>query len=184
MSTVFVTGTTNVLDAGRSHGMRRVVALSTGTFLDLTAPAIAALDRRVAGARYWLTGRPEDEISIAASCNRACELAGVAHRVQDLDHRTASEEITAAFGPTLMAIAGAAANVDRPPRSTINPTSEQLGYRAMSLEDGLGLRSVAPRARSPLIRTRQPATLNGAVAPVRAQLGSVKIRRDCKSRFL
>jgi nucleoside-diphosphate-sugar epimerase len=29
---VNVTGTTNVLDAGRSHGMRRVVALSTGTF--------------------------------------------------------------------------------------------------------------------------------------------------------
>src|SRR6476620_7272125 len=30
------TGTTNVLDAGRAHGMRRVVALSTSTFFDLT----------------------------------------------------------------------------------------------------------------------------------------------------
>ena len=30
------TGTVNVLDAGRAHGMRRVVALSTSTFFDLT----------------------------------------------------------------------------------------------------------------------------------------------------
>ena len=32
---VNVVGTTNVLDAGRAHGMRRVVALSTSTFFDL-----------------------------------------------------------------------------------------------------------------------------------------------------
>lgn len=229
---VNVTGTTNVLDAGRTHGMRRVVALSTGTFFDLSttrpleeAPvradlpddpytvtklaafrevhrraeagddvltchpgaiygpslvveralhrtsfnrvllaalrgrlaayltfpvawvaaadvawgSIAALDRGIAGGRYWLAGRPEDEISTAAGCNRACELAGVEHRVQDLDHRTAPEEITAAFGPTLMAIAEAAANEVRVPRSSITPTSKQLGYQPMSLDDGLGL---------------------------------------------
>src|SRR5580693_8482016 len=32
---VNMVGTTNVLDAGKSHGMRRVVALSTGTFFNL-----------------------------------------------------------------------------------------------------------------------------------------------------
>ena len=32
---VNLVGTTNVLDAGKAHGMRRVVALSTATFLDL-----------------------------------------------------------------------------------------------------------------------------------------------------
>lgn len=32
-------GTTNVLDAAKSHGMRRVVALSTATFIDLTTSA-------------------------------------------------------------------------------------------------------------------------------------------------
>ena len=32
---VNMVGTTNVLDAGKAHGMRRVVALSTATFLDL-----------------------------------------------------------------------------------------------------------------------------------------------------
>jgi dihydroflavonol-4-reductase len=229
---VNVVGTTNVLDAGRAVGMRRVVALSTGTFLDMSQPgpaeeapvladppddpytvtklaafrevharaaagddvltchpgaiygpslvsrralhptsfnavllgalrgripmfldfpvtwvaasdvasgSIAALDRGVAGARYWLVGRPEDVISTAAGCNRACELAGVEHRVEDLDYRSDPEALTAAFGPTLMAIAEAAANEVRTPRSGVNPTREQLGYQPMSLDDGLGL---------------------------------------------
>ena len=228
---VNVTGTINVLDAGRSLGMHRVVALSTGTFFDLTTPApaeeapvlddppddpysvtklaafravheraaagddvltchpgaiygpgvvsrralhptsfnaillaamrgriptfldfpvtwvyaadvasgsIAALDRGVAGERYWLVGRPEDEISTAAGCNRACELAGVDHRVEDLDYRSDPDALTAAFGPTLMAIAEAAANQVRTPRSATNPTSERLGYQPISLDDGLG----------------------------------------------
>ena len=231
---VNVVGTTNVLDAGRALGMRRVVALSTGTFFDLSQPgpyeeapvlddppddpvhrhqaggvprgpragrgrrgradlpprrhlrararwrggrctrpastpillaairgripafldfpvtwvaaadvasgSIAALDRGVAGDRYWLIGRPEDEISTAAGCNRACELAGVDHRVEDLDYRSDPEALTAAFGPTLMAIAEAAATagahaaVGRRTRPT-----ERLGYHPMSLDDGLGL---------------------------------------------
>ena len=46
---------------------------------------------------------------------------------------------TAAFGPTLMAIAAAAANDVRPPRSADNPTSRRLGYEPMSLDDGLRL---------------------------------------------
>lgn len=229
---VNVDGTTKVLDAGRAHGMRRVVALSTSTFFDLScddpyeqapirhdlpddpytitklaafrevheraaagddvltchpgaifgpspvarralhptsfnaillaamrgripaflafpvswvcgvdvaAGSIAALDRGVAGERYWLTGREEDNISTAAGCNRACELAGVEHRVQDLDHRTDPEGFTAAFGPTLVSIAETAANEVRKPRPAVNPTSERLGYAPMSLDEGLGL---------------------------------------------
>jgi dihydroflavonol-4-reductase len=225
-------GTTNVLDAAKSHGMRRVVALSTATFIDLTTAApfedapvlddppddpytvtklaafreahvradagedaltchpgaiygpglvaqralhrtsfnrvlhagmrgrltayltfpvtwvaahdvaagsIAALDRGVAGERYLLIGRPEDTISTAAGCNRACEIAGIDHRVEDLDYRSDPEALTAAFGPTLMAIAAAAASDVRPPRSADNPTSRRLGYAPMSLDDGLGL---------------------------------------------
>jgi nucleoside-diphosphate-sugar epimerase len=225
-------GTTNVLDAAKSHGMRRVVALSTATFINLTTDApfeeapvledppddpytvtklaafreaharagagedivtchpgaiygpglvaqralhrtsfnrvllagmrgrltgylsfpvtwvaahdvasgsIAALDRGVAGERYLLTGRPEDTVSTAAGCNRACEIAGIDHRVQDLDYRSDPEALTAAFGPTLMAIAAAAARDVRPPRSADNPTSRRLGYSPMSLDDGLGL---------------------------------------------
>jgi dihydroflavonol-4-reductase len=225
-------GTTNVLDAARTHGMRRVVALSTATFIDLTTDApfedapvlddppddpytvtklaafreaharaeagqdvltchpgaiygpglvaqralhrtsfnrvllagmrgrlaaylsfpvtwvaardvaggsIAALDRGVAGERYLLVGRPEDTISTAAGCNRACEIAGVDHRVEDLDYRSDPEALTAAFGPTLMAIAAAAVSDVRPTRPADNPTSRRLGYAPMSLDDGLGL---------------------------------------------
>lgn len=225
-------GTTNVLDAAKSHGMRRVVALSTATFINLTTDApfedapvlddppddpytvtklaafreaharaeagedivtchpgaiygpglvaqralhrtsfnrvllagmrgrltgylkfpvtwvaardvasgsIAALDRGVAGERYLLVGRPEDTVSTAAGCNRACEIAGIGHRVEDLDYRSDPEALTAAFGPTLMAIAAAAARDVRPPRPTDNPTSRRLGYSPMSLDDGLGL---------------------------------------------
>ena len=106
---------------------------------DVASGSIAALDRGVAGARYWLMGRPEDEISTAAACNRACELAGVEHRVEDLDHRTAPKEVLDAFGPTLNAIAEAAANEIRPARTADNPTHDQLGYEPMSLDDGLGL---------------------------------------------
>ena len=223
-------GTTNVLDAGRAHGMRRVVALSTGTFFDLTVPgfredaplladppddpytvtklaayrevhrraeagddvltchpgaiygpgcvveralhrtsfnrvllaalrgkltaylsfpvtwvaaadvasgSIAALDLGRPGARYWLTGRPEDEISTAAGCNRACELAGVEHRVADLDHRSAPKEVVDMFGPTLLAIAAAAAKETRPQRPAGGATETDLGYHPMSLDDGL-----------------------------------------------
>jgi dihydroflavonol-4-reductase len=225
-------GTTNVLDAAMAHGMRRVVALSTATFIDLSselpfeeapvlddppddpytvtklaafreaharaaagqdvltchpgaiygpglvasralhrtsfnrvllagmrgklagyltfpvtwvaahdvaAGSIAALDRGVAGERYLLTGRPEDTVSTAAGCNRACEIAGLDHRVADLDHRSDPEGLTAMFGPTLMAIAAAAAGDVRPARSADNPTNRRLDYDPMSLDDGLRL---------------------------------------------
>jgi hypothetical protein len=60
-------------------------------------------------------------------------------RVEDLDHRSDPAALTAAFGPTLMAIAEAAANEVRTPRSAVNPTSERLGYNPRSLDEGLGL---------------------------------------------
>jgi dihydroflavonol-4-reductase len=229
---VNLVGTTNVLDAGKAHGMRRVVALSTATFLDLgtgldfeEAPvlqnppkdpytvtklaaflqahqraaagddvltchpgaiygpglvveralhrtsfnrvllagmrgkikrylafpvtwvagadvakgSIAALDKGVAGERYLLVGRPDDTFSTAGGINRACEVAGIEHRVEDLDYRTDPETLTAEFGPTLMAIAKAMANSERKPRSKDNLTTRRLGYAPMSFDDGLRL---------------------------------------------
>ena len=88
---------------------------------DVAWGSVAALDRGVAGERYWLVGRPEDEISTAAGCNRACEIAGVDHRVQDVDYRSDPDALTAAFGPTLMAIAEAAASRVRTARSADEP---------------------------------------------------------------
>lgn len=229
---VNMVGTRNVLEAAKAHGMRRVVALSTATFIDLNtkrafeeAPvlknppddpytvtklaafleaheraaagedvltchpgaifgpglvveralhrtsfnrvllagmrgrikrylsfpvtwvagadvakgSIAALDRGVAGERYLLIGRPEDTVSTAAGINRACELAGIDHRVEDLDYRTDPEALTAEFGPTLMAIAEAAARDVRAPRSRDNLTVRRLGYDPMPFDDGLRL---------------------------------------------
>jgi dihydroflavonol-4-reductase len=225
---VNVVGTRNVLDAAESEGMRRVVALSTGTFFDTTtgvapedAPiaahpstdpytvtklaafqeataraaagqdvvtchpgaiygpspvvsralartsfnrvllaalrgrldrylrfpvswvfaedvargSIAALDRGIAGERYMLDGRPEDAMSIAAACNRACELAGVTHRVDDVDP-SADPELAEIFGPTLMAIA-TDARADPSERPAISKTASRLGYVATPLDDGL-----------------------------------------------
>ena len=107
---------------------------------DVASGSIAALDRGVAGERYWLMGRPEDEISTAAGCNRACELAGVDHRVDDLDYRSDPEALTAAFGPTLMAIAEAAASREKAPPVARQPRPPtRLGYHPMSLDEGLGL---------------------------------------------
>ncbi len=229
---VNVVGTTNVLDAAKAHGMRRVVALSTATFIDLTteldfeeAPvledppddpytvtklaafldahqraaagedvltchpgaifgpglvveralhrtsfnrvllagmrgrikrylafpvtwvsgadvakgSIAALDRGVAGERYLLIGQPQGNITTAAGINRACELAGIDHRVEDLDYRSDPEALAAEFGPTLMAIAEAAAKDVRKPRTNDNLTIRRLGYEPMSFDAGLRL---------------------------------------------
>lgn len=106
---------------------------------DVAAGSIAALDRGVAGERYWLTGRPEDRISTAAGCNRACEIAAVPYRVEDIDHRTNPETFAVTFGPTLMAIAEAAASEVQPVRPAVSPTSERLDYHPRSIDDGMRL---------------------------------------------
>lgn len=225
---VNVEGTTHVLDAGAELGMRRVVALSTGTFFDTTtgvpleeapiaaepgddpytvtklaafrkavaraangqdvvtchpgaiygpspvssralAPtsfnrvllaglrgkvarylrfpvtwvyagdvawgALAALDHGVSGERYMLDGPPEDVISIAACCNRLCELAEVDHRVEDVEP-TSDPALEEQFGPTLVAIARKR-RADPAQRPTDTPTSRRLGYSPTPLDDGL-----------------------------------------------
>ena len=45
--------------------------------------------------------------------------------------------MTAEFGPTLMAIAEAAAKAVRKPRTNDNLTTRRLGYDPMSFDDGL-----------------------------------------------
>jgi nucleoside-diphosphate-sugar epimerase len=105
---------------------------------DVASGSIAALDKGEAGARYWLTGRPEDELSTAEGCNIACEIAGVEHRVVDLDHRTASPEQLEMFGPTLYAITEAAAGHVRTSRAKgENPTHDALGYEPVSITEGM-----------------------------------------------
>ena len=228
---VNATGTTHVLDAAAALRMRRVVALSTGTFFDDTAPgvsiedapvadqssgdpynqtklaafneaheraaagqdvvtchpgaifgpapvvsramavtsfnrvlrgalrgklaayvrfpvswvlatdvawgAIAALDRGVSGERYVLQGRPQDVLSVAGCCNRLCEMAGIDHRVRDLDP-VEDREQAAAFGPTMLAIAEKWARDEEGASRETPRTTSRLGYDPTSLDDGLG----------------------------------------------
>jgi dihydroflavonol-4-reductase len=47
--------------------------------------------------------------------------------------------LTAEFGPTLMAIAEAAAKSERKLRTSDNLTTRRLGYTPMSFDDGLRL---------------------------------------------
>ncbi|MCV7399623.1 NAD-dependent epimerase/dehydratase family protein [Mycobacterium fragae] len=130
-----------VLLAGMRGRIKRYLAFPVTWVAgaDVAAGSIAALDRGVAGERYLLIGRPEDTFSTAAGINRACEIAGIDHRVEDLDYRSDPQALTAEFGPTLMAIAEAAAKDVRRPRPDDNLTSRRLNYQPMSFDDGLRL---------------------------------------------
>lgn len=104
---------------------------------DIARGCILALDKGVAGERYMLDGQPEDVVSIAFACNRICELAGLEHRVVDVDPSD-DPELLEVFGPTLVAIATKAASetpVRRPLRET--KTFKRLGYDPIRLDEGL-----------------------------------------------
>ena len=130
-----------VLLAGMRGKIKRYLAFPVTWVAgaDVAIGSIAALDKGVSGERYLLVGRPEDTFSTAGGINRACEIAGIDHRVEDLDYRTDPEALTAEFGPTLMAIAEAAAKSARKPRAKDNLTTRRLGYQPMSFDDGLRL---------------------------------------------
>lgn len=102
---------------------------------DVARGCILALDRGVAGERYMLDGRGEDLTSTAGGCNTICALAGVAHRVEDVDP-IGRPELVEVFGPTLMAIANKAA-ADPGWRGPTTKTRQRLGYAPVSLADGM-----------------------------------------------
>jgi dihydroflavonol-4-reductase len=105
---------------------------------DVAAGCILALDKGVSGERYMLDGQPEDIVSIAAACTRICELAGIDHRVIDIDPSD-DPELAAVFGPTLVAIAEKAAAAPGTDRRDLRDTKtfKRLGYDPRSLDDGL-----------------------------------------------
>jgi dihydroflavonol-4-reductase len=104
---------------------------------DIARGCILALDKGVSGERYMLDGRPEDVVSIATACNRICQLAGLDHRVIDVEPSD-DPGLTEVFGPTLMAIAEKAVGEGSVQRSLQDSkTYKRLGYEPMSLDDGL-----------------------------------------------
>jgi dihydroflavonol-4-reductase len=106
---------------------------------DVARGCILALDHGVAGERYMLDGQPEDVVSIAHTCNRIIELAGLDYHVVDVEPSD-DPELAEMFGPTLMAIATRAAE-ESPPRRRLRDTKtyQRLGYDPISLDEGLGV---------------------------------------------
>ena len=104
---------------------------------DVARGCILALDNGVSGERYMLDGRPEDIVSIAGACSRICELAGIDHRVTDIEPSD-DPEVAQVFGPTLVAIAAKAAT-EKPSRRVLtdSKTYKRLGYDPISLDEGL-----------------------------------------------
>jgi nucleoside-diphosphate-sugar epimerase len=104
---------------------------------DIARGCILALDRGVPGERYMLDGRPEDVVSTAEACNRICALAGLDHRVVDVEPSD-DPELLEVFGPTLMAIAYKLQSTQTGRRPlTDSKTYKRLGYDPISLDDGL-----------------------------------------------
>lgn len=104
---------------------------------DVARGCLLALDRGAPGERYMLDGRPQDVVSIARACSRACELAGSDHRVVDIEP-SEDPELVRVYGPTLVAIAAKAASdrrVRRDPHES--KTFRRLGYEPIDLDDGL-----------------------------------------------
>jgi dihydroflavonol-4-reductase len=106
---------------------------------DIARGCILALDKGVSGERYMLDGQPEDIVSIANACNRLCELAGLDHRVEDIEPSD-DPQLVEFFGPTLVAIAQKAATQKPSTRKlTDSKTYKRLGYDPISLDSGLSL---------------------------------------------
>ena len=104
---------------------------------DVANGCVLALDRGSSGERYMLDGLPEDVVSVATAGSRICELAGLDHRVVDVDPSD-DPELARTFGPTLMAIASKPDD-ERAHRRTINQTKtfKRLGYQPATLDEGL-----------------------------------------------
>ncbi len=104
---------------------------------DVARGCVLALDRGVSGERYMFDGRPEDVVSIAEGCNRICELAGLEHRVEDIEPSD-DPELVRTFGPTLVAFASKSA-AERPvrPKLTDSKTYKRLGYSPIGIDDGM-----------------------------------------------
>ena len=101
---------------------------------DVAATALAAFERGSRGARYLACGRPEDACTLAQLCNVAAELAGVSHRVIDLD--------IASGGKQAGTMAKLAERKYADPIMNSTVTKTELGVAPIAVREGLA-RTVA-----------------------------------------
>jgi nucleoside-diphosphate-sugar epimerase len=104
------------------------------TAADCAFVCIAALDKGMSGERFLAMGRPDEVGTIADHCNRACEIAGANHRVEQISmDKLDSPEVLELFGPTMPALA----RYGQPtPVFDSRITEARLGYIPTSVEDG------------------------------------------------
>ncbi len=103
---------------------------------DVAAASVAALDRGVRGEPYLAFASNEDVRTMGEFRNRACAMAGVAHRVLDIDAAMldASAELRAQVGPSMVALAH---QKFPEPYFDNSMTRERLGYTPKSLDAAL-----------------------------------------------
>jgi nucleoside-diphosphate-sugar epimerase len=102
---------------------------------DCAYVCVTALERGRKGERYLAHGRKQDVSTMAVFYNRACEIAGVTHRVADIPReKLDSPELLAKFGPTMPTLAK---RTYPTPFSDSTFTQERLGYVPTSVDDGL-----------------------------------------------
>ena len=103
---------------------------------DVAYASIAALDRGVRGEKYLAFAGTDEVSTMAAFCNRACEIAGVPHRVHEITaaELDASEDVRQRVGPSLTALA----HQHFPQPYFINETTvERLDYHPRPLDESL-----------------------------------------------
>lgn len=104
------------------------------TAADCAFVCIAALERGKAGQRYIAHGVQRETSTMAGYANRACEIAGVAHRVEEIaKDRMDDPDIIRKFGPT-MPIMVKSGSPD--PLFDSSRTEHALGYVPTSIEQG------------------------------------------------
>ena len=102
---------------------------------DCAFVCIEAIDKGARGEHFIAHGLNEDSGTVAEVCNRACEMAGVAHRVRQLTkEELETPEMIKIYGPTMPLLAKTA-----PPKSRTDSrfTQERLGYVPTPLETGM-----------------------------------------------
>ena len=103
---------------------------------DVAYASIAALDRGRRGEKYLAFAGSDEVSTMAAFCNRACEIAGVPHRVHEITaaELDESEDVRRRVGPSLTALA----HQRFPQPYFVNETTvERLDYHPRPLDDSL-----------------------------------------------
>lgn len=102
---------------------------------DCAHVCIAALEKGAKGEQYIAMGRPEDTDTIANICNRACAMAGVAHRVHEVPRESLDDPaIVAKYGVTMTSL-----SKNPPPQPFFDSsfTQTRLGCAPTPLDEGL-----------------------------------------------